>query len=118
VRSAYRPWFSSAKVEVGFDKLVASALGSIQDGGIPFLGPVLRPTVKLLGDFMQYTSTDGILIAVGTEKADHPLELLERLDRAVEQNPVKAAIAEANVILVVLIESVHRELLCGEIPGA
>ena len=74
--------------------------------------------MKLLGDFTQYTSADGILIAEGAEKADHPLGLLERLDKAVEQDAVQAAIAEANVILVVLVESVHGELLCGEIPGA
>ena len=66
----------------------------------------------------QYISADGILIAVGAEKADQPLGLLERLDKAVEQNPVREAIAEANVILMVLVESVHGELLCGQIPGA
>jgi hypothetical protein len=66
--------------------------------------------VKLFGDFTQYTSAERILIAVGAEKADHPLGLLERLDKAVEQNPVKAAIAAANVILVVLVESVHSGL--------
>jgi hypothetical protein len=34
----------------------------------------------MLGDFPQYTSADGILIAVGAEKADHPLGLLEKQD--------------------------------------
>jgi|SRR5215472_2003747 len=107
-----------SSAEVRFDKLIASALGSFQDGDIPLLGSVLHPAVKLLGDFTQQISANGILIAVGAEKADHPLGLLERLDQAIEQNAVKAAIAEANVILVVLVESVHGELLCGQIPGA
>jgi len=40
------------------------------------------------------------------------------LDEPVEQNPVQAAIPETNAILVMLVESVHGELLCGEIPGA
>jgi hypothetical protein len=46
------------------------------------------------------------------------LGLLVRLDEAVEQNPIKAAISESNAILVMLVESVHGKLLCGEIPGA
>jgi hypothetical protein len=40
--------------------------------------------VKLLGDFTPYISADGILMAIGAEKAKHPLGLLERLDHAVE----------------------------------
>ena len=47
---------------------------------------------------------------IGAEKADHPLGLLKRLDQAVEQDPVEAAIAEADAVLVVLVEGVHGRL--------
>ena len=56
------------------------------------------------------------MIPIGAEESDHAFGLLEGLDEPVEQNPVKAAIPETNAILVMLVESVHGELLCGEIP--
>jgi hypothetical protein len=34
------------------------------------------------------------------------------LDKTVEQNPIKAAISESNVIVVMLVESVHGKLVC------
>jgi hypothetical protein len=42
-----------------------------------------------------------------SKKADHTLGLLKRLDQAVEQDTVEAAIAEADAVLVVFVESVH-----------
>jgi hypothetical protein len=72
----------------------------------------------LLGDFMQHVSADRVLIPIGAEESDPAFGLLEGLDEPVEQNPVKAAIPETNAILVMLVESVHGELLSGEIPGA
>jgi hypothetical protein len=104
--------------KVGLDKVVASTLGSFQDGGIPFLATILHPVVELISDFPQYIPAYRVLISIGAEESDHPLGLLERLNEAVEQNPIKAAISESNAILVMLVESVHGELLCGEIPGA
>jgi PadR family transcriptional regulator, regulatory protein PadR len=41
--------------------------------------------------------------------------LLERLDQTVEQNPIKATISKSNVIVVMLVESVHGKLPCGPI---
>jgi hypothetical protein len=58
----------------------------------------------------QHIPADRIDLPVAREQADHPLRLLERLDQAVEQDPVEAAIAEADVVLVVLIKGVHHRL--------
>lgn len=45
-------------------------------------------------------------------------DALEGLDHAVEENPIEAAVAEPDAIVVVLVERVHGVLPCGEIPGA
>jgi len=75
--------------------------------GVTLLGSVLYPAVKLLADFTQHISANRILIAVGAEKADQSLGLLEGLNEAVEQDVVKAAIAKPNAILMMLVEGVH-----------
>jgi hypothetical protein len=49
-------------------------------------------------------------VSIGTEKPHHSLGLLERLDKAVEQNPVKTPIAEADAILVMFVERIHGRL--------
>jgi hypothetical protein len=72
----------------------------------------------LLGDITQHVSADGVLIPIGAEESDHALRLLEGLDEAVEQNPVKAAIPETNAVLVMFEECVHGKLLCSEILRA
>jgi hypothetical protein len=51
-----------------------------------------------------------IEVSIGTEKPHHSLGLLERLDKAVEQNPVKTPIAEADAILVMFVERIHGRL--------
>src|SRR5271166_1269251 len=107
---------SPAKVRL--NKLIATTFGGFQDGGTPFLGTILYPMVELISDLPQHIPAHWILIPISAEETHHPLGLLEGLDEAVEQNAVKAAISESNAILVVLVESVHGELLCGQIPGA
>jgi len=74
--------------------------------------------MELISDLPQRIPAHGVLIPISARETHDPLGLLERLDDAVEQNPVKAAISESNAILVVLVESVHGKLLCGQIPGA
>ena len=74
--------------------------------------------MELISDSPQHVAADRILIPIRTEETHHSLGLLERLDEAVEQNPIQAAISESNAILGMLVESVHGKLLCGEIPGA
>jgi hypothetical protein len=49
-------------------------------------------------------------VPIGTEKTHHSFGLLERLDKAVEQNSVKTPIAEADAVLVMFVERVHGRL--------
>ena len=104
--------------KVRLDKVIATTFGSFQDGGIPFLGSVLYRILKLFGDVPQQVPTHGVLIPIGAEESNHALGLLKGLYETVQQNSVEAAISESNAILVMLVESVHGKLLCGEIPGA
>src|SRR6202167_3070030 len=104
--------------KIRFYKLIPTTFGSIEDGSTPFLGTVLHRVMKLISDLPQYIPAHRILIAIGTEEHHDSLRVLERFDQPVEQNPIEAAISESNAILVMLVESVHGKLLCGEIPGA
>jgi hypothetical protein len=52
------------------------------------------------------------------EEAQHALGLLEWLDQSVEKKPVKTSVSELNATLVMLAESVHENLQCGQIPGS
>src|SRR6266478_5564979 len=104
--------------KVGLDEVVASTFGSFPDGDVPLLATILHPVVELVSDFPQHIPADRVLMAIGAEESDYPLGLLERLNDAVEQNPIKAAISESNAILVMLEEYVHGKLLCSEIPRA
>ncbi len=85
--------------KVRFDKLIPTTFGCFQDGGAPFLGTILHPIVELISDLPQHIPAHRILIPIGAEETHDSLGLLERLDEAVEQNPVKAAISESNAIL-------------------
>src|SRR3954471_10259744 len=67
---------------------------------------------------VRYTPADGELITIEAEESQSPLWLLERLDQSVQQNAVKATIAESDTILMVLEEPVHGMFLCRQIPGA
>ncbi len=110
-------------LEVRFHELVAPALvtvaiGRFENRSAPFLGSVLQPILKLIGDFRQSPLGHPFPLAVGIEKTKHSLGLLEGLNQSVEQNAIEATIAEADAILVVFDKGVHGNLQCGEIPGA
>jgi hypothetical protein len=49
-------------------------------------------------------------VPIDAEKPDHSFGLLEGLDEPVQQNPVKTPIAEANAVLVMLVEGIHGRL--------
>ena len=72
------------------------------------------PGLELFGSAAQHIAADRIELLVAAEEPDHSLGLLKRLDSPVEQDPVKAAVSEANAILVVLIKRVHPRLPCSE----
>jgi hypothetical protein len=93
--------------EVGLDEFVAATLGRLDDRSIPSVGLVLHPVLELFGGAAQHISADRIDPPVGVEKADHPLGLLKRLDQAIEQDTVKAAVAKADTVPVMFVEGVH-----------
>ena len=109
-------WFGMP--EVRQDKLIPTTLRSFQNRNIPLLRPVRYPVAELIGNVGEDSPADRELVPIETEESDCPLRLLERLDQPIEQNPVEAAIAESDIICVVLAECVHGILLCGQIPGA
>jgi hypothetical protein len=96
--------------EVGLDIFVATTLWRLDDRSLPSVGPLLHPAVESFSGGTQHIPADRTDLPVAGEQTDHPLRLLERLDQAVEQDPVEAAIAEADVVLVVLIKGVHHRL--------
>jgi hypothetical protein len=57
------------------------------------------------------------VIPVRVEEPDDAFGLLEGLDQAVEQDAIETPVAEANAILMMLVECVHGSLLRGDIPG-
>src|SRR5205807_5755700 len=69
---------------------------------------MLRPrALNRAGSAAQDITADRIEVPVGSEKADDPFGLLKWLDEPVQQNPVKAPIAKANAVPVMLVEGVH-----------
>jgi hypothetical protein len=94
--------------EVRVDEFVAPALWRLDNRGVPFVGILRHPALKPLGSAAQDITADRIEVPVGSEKADDPFGLLKWLDEPVQQNPVKAPIAKANAVPVMLVEGVHR----------
>src|SRR5262249_7304782 len=74
-------------------------------------GPVLRlggdPVVVLAGDILQNGFADRVLLPVPGEEPDHVFGLLKRLNQAVQQHPIEAAVAEPDTILMMLGEGIH-----------
>ncbi len=97
-------------LEVRVDKFVAPTLWRFDNRGVPFVGLILHPALKLLGGAAQDITADRIELPIGSEKAHHPLGLLKRLDEPVQQNPVETPIAKANTVPVMLVEGVHGRL--------
>src|ERR1700720_1634266 len=97
-------------LEVRVDEFVAPALWRLDNRGVPFVGLILDPALKLLGGAAQNIAADRIEAPIGSEKADDPLGLLKWLDKPVQQNPVKTPIAKANAVPVMLVEGIHGRL--------
>jgi hypothetical protein len=66
---------------------------------VPCVGLILYPALKLLGGAAQDIAADRIKVSIGSEKAHDPLGLLKRLDKPVQQDPVKTPIAKADAVL-------------------
>jgi len=78
---------------------------------------VRHPVPELIRDTRQKTACHALPSSIGIKETDHALRLLKWLNQTVEQQPVETTVAESDTILVMLAESVHGPLLCGEIPG-
>ena len=74
---------------------------------MPVPGPIHDPVAILGGDVPQRIAVHRVELAVRPEEAHGPFRLLERLDHAVEQDPIEAAVAEANAILMMFGKGVH-----------
>ena len=105
-------WVSAP--EVRRDELVAAAGRSFDDWRVPLERAVLDPALELLGNPPQQIAAHRVLLAVGAKETDPPLRLLERLNQSVEQDAIKAPVAKADAVLVMLEEGVHGTPGVGE----
>jgi hypothetical protein len=71
---------------------------------------LFHPALKLFGSPTQDIPAHRMEAPVNTEKPDYSLGLLKRLDEPVQQDPVKTPIAEADAVLVMLVEGIHGRL--------
>ena len=78
--------------KIGLDKFVAPALWRLDNRRVAVLGLRLHPRLKLFGGGAQHIAADRIELPIGGEKAHNPLGLLKRLDKPVQQDPVKTPI--------------------------
>src|SRR6266516_729253 len=96
------------RFEIRLHKLIAPAFGRIQNRGSPFLGAVDDPVVELCRNLAQHIPADGIEISIRAKETNHALLLLKRLDESIEEDAIETSVLKSDVILVMLVESVHR----------
>ena len=101
-------------LEVRVDEFVAPALWRLDNRDVPLVGLILHPALKLLGGAAQHIAADRIELPIGSEKTHDPLGLLKRLDKPVQQDPVKTPIAKADAVLVMFVEGIHCRPLMSE----
>src|SRR5579872_5269917 len=76
------------------------------------LYPVSRDVLREIAQ--QYITAHRVQFAVGGKEPDHSFRLLKRLNQSIEQDAVEATVVESDMILVVLVESVHGSAPCRE----
>jgi hypothetical protein len=103
--------------KVGSHKLITPLLGPIQKGHAPLLATVEDPVLKLLGNIAQKIAGHPLALPIGIKEADDSLGLLKRLDQSVQKDPIKTTVGKFDAIVMMLVEGVHRSLLCGQRPG-
>jgi hypothetical protein len=95
--------------EIAFHEFVSPVAGIVQDRSVPGKRAVGDPVLVLVCDVAEKIPGDRVDVPIGAEEADDSLGLLKGLDGSVEQDSIKAAIMETDVILMVLKEGVHGE---------
>jgi hypothetical protein len=91
-------------------------LRGLDDGGSPLLGTIGDPVVELVGDLGEGPTGHPFSIAIGVEESEYPFGLLEGLNQSVQKESIETSISELDATLMVLVESVHGDLLCSGIP--
>lgn len=71
------------------------------------MSSILNPVVELRGNVAQDVPADRIQVAIFGKETNDALFLLEWLNGPIQQDAVEAAVMESDVILVMLVESVH-----------
>jgi len=93
--------------------LVSPVAGIVQDRSVPGKRAVGDPVLVLVCDVAEKIPGDRVDVPIGTEEADDSLGLLKGLDGSIEQDSIKAAIMETDIIFMVLKEGVHGESSSG-----
>src|SRR5439155_23851221 len=99
--------------EVAFHEFIPPVAGIVQDRSVPGKRAVGDPVLVLVCDVAETIPGDRVDVPIGAEEADDSLGLLKGLDGSIEQDSIKAAIMETDVILRVLKEGVHGESSSG-----
>src|SRR5439155_7953924 len=99
--------------EVAFHEFIPPVAGIVQDRSVPGKRAVGDPVLVLVCDVAETIPGDRVDVPIGAEEADDSLGLLKGLDGSIEQDSIKAAIMETDVILMVLKEGVHGESSSG-----
>jgi hypothetical protein len=94
--------------EVRVDEVITTPFRCLQDGDVSLRAPTFYPQLKLLGDRTQCVPGYRVELSVGIKESEYPFRLLERLNEAIEQDPVEAAVVPGDAILVVIVEGVHE----------
>jgi hypothetical protein len=95
--------------EIPVDEAVAPLVGrGLEDRRLPVLGLRGDPVVVLPGDVLEDRFAHGVQLAVPAEETDDALRLLKRLNEAIQQQAIEAAVGEPDAIVVMLVEGVHE----------
>jgi hypothetical protein len=119
-RTGIRGWlkcFEDDRHPIGFPRALNTA-GQSHHAARPLAlrppeRPISRtdssPVPELIGNLCQHLPGHPLSFAVGIEKVEHTLWLL---DQSVEQDSIKTSVAELDAIRVMLAEGVHSVLCC------
>src|SRR5215471_21650408 len=96
-----------ARLKYGSTNSSRRPFGASTIGISRFAARSVTQALKLVSDVAQGEPCHRKDLSIGTEEANDPLWLLERLDQPIEQNAVKTTIVPTDAVFVVLEEGVH-----------
>jgi hypothetical protein len=95
--------------KVGVYEVVAPTFWVVRDFYAPFLSAVLGSVVILVCHLPQNVAAHRINLPINPEKALCSGSVQERLNAAIQEKAVEAAVAELDVILMMLEKGVHGQ---------